>query len=278
VAWTRQAAEQGYAEAQFNLGVFYALGRGVPQDSGQALVWYRKAAEQGHQEAQKSLAAMSQAGGGVSQAASDEAVRPPRPMTNADVVALCKAGLSEDVIVNAIGLARASAFDVSTAGLLDLARAGVPNRVIVEMQNPSVALSMPAPAAVSQAPARLSRADIERGSRTAYLVNQSTDQKMFDEVRKRLREWGRWRLVDAREESDVLIVLTEQLKNEGSFGTVIGSMWVSAATNRDMKYLLLVDPLTGDNVVTISSERWATSGGVAGALVDKLRKRLEMAK
>jgi TPR repeat protein len=43
-----QKAEQGDAQAQFNLGVVYAYGLvGVPQDSAQALAWYRKAAEQG---------------------------------------------------------------------------------------------------------------------------------------------------------------------------------------------------------------------------------------
>ena len=31
-AWYRQAAEQGHANAQFNLGWMYANGRGVPQE------------------------------------------------------------------------------------------------------------------------------------------------------------------------------------------------------------------------------------------------------
>ncbi|MGA2170957.1 MAG: hypothetical protein ABSG62_22455, partial [Terracidiphilus sp.] len=51
----RKAAEQGYADAQFNLGVAYAYGEGVRQDYARAAVWLRKAAEQGHAEAQRSL-------------------------------------------------------------------------------------------------------------------------------------------------------------------------------------------------------------------------------
>ncbi len=39
-------AEQGHAKAQFNLGVMYQRGEGVPQDSAEALAWYRKAAGQ----------------------------------------------------------------------------------------------------------------------------------------------------------------------------------------------------------------------------------------
>ncbi len=45
--WYRKAAEQGDARAQYNLGSMYRTGRGVPQDDAQAVRWYRNAAEQG---------------------------------------------------------------------------------------------------------------------------------------------------------------------------------------------------------------------------------------
>ena len=48
-------AEQGYAKAQFNLGVMYAKGQGVKQDDFEAVKWFRKAAEQGHANAQAIL-------------------------------------------------------------------------------------------------------------------------------------------------------------------------------------------------------------------------------
>ena len=48
----RTPAEQGDAEAQFNLGVMYANGEGVTQDDKEAVKWYRLAAEQGNAEAQ----------------------------------------------------------------------------------------------------------------------------------------------------------------------------------------------------------------------------------
>jgi len=47
VKWYRKAAEQGDADAQFNLGVRYDAGQGVQQDM--AAAWLRKAAEQGHE-------------------------------------------------------------------------------------------------------------------------------------------------------------------------------------------------------------------------------------
>lgn len=46
VKWYRMAAEQGHAEAQFNLGYCYDLGKGLVQDGTKGLKWYRKAAEQ----------------------------------------------------------------------------------------------------------------------------------------------------------------------------------------------------------------------------------------
>ena len=51
----RKAAEQGHAWAQYNLGLLYYRGRGVPRDYTEAAAWYRQAAEQGCAEAQASL-------------------------------------------------------------------------------------------------------------------------------------------------------------------------------------------------------------------------------
>ena len=51
----RALAEQGNADAQFNLGQAYKLGRGVPADLGSAQSWYEKAAAQGHGQAQANL-------------------------------------------------------------------------------------------------------------------------------------------------------------------------------------------------------------------------------
>jgi len=52
VKWYRKAAEQGHAKAQYNLGNMYYNGKGVPKDDKEAVKWYRKAAEQGDAVAQ----------------------------------------------------------------------------------------------------------------------------------------------------------------------------------------------------------------------------------
>ena len=61
----KTAAEQGNAEAQFDLGVLYAQGRGVKRDLTVAEQWYRKAAAQGNAEAEFALGQMYARGWGV---------------------------------------------------------------------------------------------------------------------------------------------------------------------------------------------------------------------
>lgn len=51
----RPLAEQGDADAQFNLGQAYKLGRGVPASLQAAQSWYAKAAQNGHSQAQANL-------------------------------------------------------------------------------------------------------------------------------------------------------------------------------------------------------------------------------
>lgn len=53
-AW-RPLAEQGDADAQFNLGQAYRFGKGVPVDLTLAEHWYRRAADQGHSQAEDNL-------------------------------------------------------------------------------------------------------------------------------------------------------------------------------------------------------------------------------
>ena len=49
--WFGLAADQGRPDAQSNLGVMYAEGKGVPQNDIQALMWFTLAAEQNHKDA-----------------------------------------------------------------------------------------------------------------------------------------------------------------------------------------------------------------------------------
>ena len=63
----RSLAEQGYPEAQFQLGFLYRTGWGVPRDYGEAFKWFHRAADQGHTYAQTNLGFMYRDGEGVQQ-------------------------------------------------------------------------------------------------------------------------------------------------------------------------------------------------------------------
>ena len=63
--WFRKAAEQGDAKAQYELGGCYDVGNGVTKDLVEAAKWYRLAAEQGIANAQESLGIFLEYGDGV---------------------------------------------------------------------------------------------------------------------------------------------------------------------------------------------------------------------
>jgi cell division septation protein DedD len=59
----RPVADKGDADAQFNLGQAYRMGRGVPVNLGIAQSWFQKAAAKGHEQAQANLGLILYEGG-----------------------------------------------------------------------------------------------------------------------------------------------------------------------------------------------------------------------
>jgi localization factor PodJL len=51
--WFRKAGQLGIRDSQFNLGILYARGMGVPQDLAQCWLWFSLAAQQGDADAAK---------------------------------------------------------------------------------------------------------------------------------------------------------------------------------------------------------------------------------
>jgi TPR repeat protein len=58
-------AKAGGSAAQFNLGLLYYDGRGVPQNFSEAAQWFEKSADHGYVKAQHNLGAMFAVGKGV---------------------------------------------------------------------------------------------------------------------------------------------------------------------------------------------------------------------
>jgi TPR repeat protein len=65
IRWLSEAANLGYAPAEYELGRIYLYGRGIEADYAQALLWERKAAEQGDPRAQLRLAQALENGDGI---------------------------------------------------------------------------------------------------------------------------------------------------------------------------------------------------------------------
>ena len=55
VKWYRMSAEQGYDCAQYNLGLCYVYGDGVEHNYDEAVKWLRLAAKQGNSDAKRLL-------------------------------------------------------------------------------------------------------------------------------------------------------------------------------------------------------------------------------
>ena len=55
IQWIRKAAEQGEVTAQINLGIAYAQGDGVPQNLSEAYLWWQVASDLGNETATKNL-------------------------------------------------------------------------------------------------------------------------------------------------------------------------------------------------------------------------------
>jgi hypothetical protein len=76
----------------------------------------------------------------------------PAPLTNRDVIQLVEAGLSDSLVLAAIGRAAATNFQLDTAGLIALKQGGVSEAVIAVMLNPDAALPGGAIPTASAAP------------------------------------------------------------------------------------------------------------------------------
>ena len=83
--WYRKAANKGYANAQYNLGVLYSKGRGVEKNYKQAAAWYLKAANQGYTNAQFNLGVIYSKGQGVEQSNQQSAAWYHKAAENGDV-------------------------------------------------------------------------------------------------------------------------------------------------------------------------------------------------
>jgi hypothetical protein len=124
-------------------------------------------------------------------------------------------------------------------------------------------------------------------AKSACLVNQGTDLGTVDDVREKLKEWGRWKLVSHPEEADLLVVVSEQQIVAGSISTANGyasgyghyatgsSTAIGAPLIIPKVFLSVVDRQSGNIYTSVSATRRRHIGGSPAYLVSKLRDQIE---
>jgi hypothetical protein len=123
-------------------------------------------------------------------------------------------------------------------------------------------------------------------AKTACLVNRGTDLGVVDEVRDRLKKWGRWKLVPRPEEADLLLVLSEQ-QMSGSISTATGaasgyghyaagsSMGLAVPILMRKVFLTVVDRRADTPLTFVSSDRAHIFKQTSAWLVDKLKDQMD---
>jgi TPR repeat protein len=87
IAWLRKSADQGLPQAQYNLGLLYENGAGLPRSQTDATAWFGRAAKQDHTDAQVSLATQYMLGRGAPRDMKQAAIWYERAAGGGDVAA-----------------------------------------------------------------------------------------------------------------------------------------------------------------------------------------------
>jgi hypothetical protein len=162
-------------------------------------------------------------------------------ITNRDLVSMVKAGLAPETIA-AIVRNFDCQCDTSPAALAELKTSGVPDNVIL-----AIVQKTTTPA---EKPSGLTNI---RNAKTVYLVNQSTDFVVFDHLSEKLKQWGRWTIVEHPEDADLLLVFS---------------------ATYDERSLIAVDRVSQRQLMGVNCDR-RMPAQTARILVNRMRKQIE---
>jgi len=169
-------------------------------------------------------------------------------ITNRDVLSMVKAGLAPETVA-AIVRNFDCQCDTSPAALTELKTSGVPDNVILAIvqKNTSPAEKVTAPA---EKPSGLTNI---RNAKAVYLVNQSTDFVVYDHLPEKVKQWGRWTIVEHPEDADLLLV----------FSATYGE-----------RSLIAVDRVSQRQLMGVNYDR-RVPAQTAGVLVNRMRKQID---
>jgi hypothetical protein len=132
--------------------------------------------------------------------------------------------------------------DTSPAALAELKTSGVPDNVILAIVQKTTA--------PVEKPSGLTNI---RNVKTVCLVNQSTDFVVFDHLPEKLKQWGRWTIVERPEDADLLLVFS---------------------ATYDERSLIAVDRVSQRQLMGVNCDR-RMPAQTARILVNRMRKQIE---
>ena len=92
-----------------------------------------------------------------------------------------------------------------------------------------------------------------RNAKTVYLMNQSTDFVVFGHLPEKLKQWGRWTIVEHPEDADLLLVFS---------------------ATYDERSLIAVDRISQRQLMGVNYDR-RVPAQTAGVLVNRMRKQID---
>jgi hypothetical protein len=167
---------------------------------------------------------------------------------NQDVVSMVKAGLAPEIVAAKVGNSNCQC-DTSPAALAELKTSGGPDNVILVMVQKTTAPREKTTSPVEN-PSGLTNI---RNAKTVYLVNQSTDFVVFDHLPEKLKQWGRWTIVERPEDADLLLVFSATF---------------------DERSLIAVDRISQRQLMGVNYDR-RMPAQTAGVLVNRMKKQIE---
>jgi len=169
-------------------------------------------------------------------------------ITNRDVVSMVKAGLAPETVA-AIVRNFDCQCDTSPTALAELKTSGVPDNVILTIVQKTTS-PLDKTTAPTEKPSGLTNI---RNAKTVYLVNQSTDFVVFDHLSEKLKQWGRWTIVEHPEDADLLLVFS---------------------ATYDERSLIAVDRVSQRQLIGVNCDR-RMPAQTARILVNRMRKQIE---
>ena len=123
-------------------------------------------------------------------------------------------------------------------------------------------------------------------AKTVFYINDSGSSRFGDDLYRELKKWNRWQVVTDQKRADLILVLSQSDKVEGTITvatvTTSGNAAYATGTSAPIKssswHIYLIDPTNGETVWvsshTLGGRIWQSWGSVARSLLWDIQKRI----